>query len=786
MALYTPGHEPISSRLDRPRLERSIAPGSYLPPEAHYELAAGIQGGLQGQTAILAEMARILQDIRAGLGAQAAYGSPADAAAARGALGVVNTANVQAESPSGPQPGRPRVVSTAEAHQMAAKGLGEAAGQFRVSSFAEGRQAGLGAIKGMVVNRAARAVSEMTFGGDLYEGVEVPAGYRVEPGQPVDPEVLERAAQWHPPMTTEPDSQTIYTERGPDGVSRAVDAAVAARAMRSIGRANAVRTAVSAVGQGQGLRAGVAAAAPRLAMGLGYAGMGVAAVQQGYQMYTQQLAANRPYQQVLGGGISEGFNERFNQNVFRIRNALSFNPIGSAESEKIYQGALQTYAGDTEMRGVAQSVMSGLYRSTGMSPEDSLRVIKIAADEGNTALGQIAVSLRDVTKTAREAGINAEEARDRFTQTYAALATSIQGPGAAALAAAQTQAVVGLGHGFQNLGIDVSTQRNLLIGSPLGMTSGEVQNLQQSDPTRYAQLDQESRTAFASRILEGRGINQQIAEYMRSEGLGEGKAPTTRQRREMGQLVNAALPPELAVDYARNFLGLTGVDTSNAGEAIVMASMGYPDVAGEMEENMADLAPRDFAGGRGGREEILKDLGYDDAAARSLAIEGRYGTRGKGAAVQRYMDMVERTGERNMVLERIISDYDKERRYKVHTAGGEKVVGNWELIESFADQAAAGDVEIVAGGGRGETIETAIANVDLPGYADEADSAKETYEGKTFKDDKKGGGGEVIIRAGPELQRWIDITTTGSASYVDQRTGTTSYSPTHPDGRATG
>src|SRR5690606_654050 len=121
--------------------------------------------------------------------------------------------------------------------------------------------------------------------------------------------------------------------------------------------------------------------------------------------------------------------------------------------------------------------------------------------------------------------------------------SSIQGPAAAALAAAQTQAVTSMGMGFQHLGIDVSTQRNLLIGSPLGMTTGEVQNLQQSDPLRYAQLDQQSRRAYAEQILAGRGITSQIAEYLRGEGLEEGDAPNTRQRRELGEIVNAALPP---------------------------------------------------------------------------------------------------------------------------------------------------------------------------------------------------------------------------------------------------
>lgn len=798
MAIYTPGSEGIiQPPPGGPRLNRSIAPGSYLPPEAHYELAAGIQAGLQGQTAILAEVSRTLRDIRAGLGAQAAYSSGPAASAARSALRVVNTADPDfVPTRPGPDESRAgRVVSTADVRAQSAAGLSSSVESARVATYSEGRRQGLAGLRAAVVSRAAQRISGMTFGGDFYEGVEVPAHYQPQPGEVFDPQAA--AAAWHPPLAGDgSETHTVYVERQPDGTSRVVNAAIAGRAVRQISRANAVRTAVATVGQGGTLQAGVAAAAPRLAMGLGYAGMGVAALQQGYQFYAGQMAANRSYQRVLGGGISEGFGERFDQGVFRLRNALSFNPIGSSESDAIYQGALQTYAGDDEMRGIAQGAMADLYRATGMSPQESLRVIRIAAAEGNTALGQIAISLRNVTQTAREAGINAEQARERFARTYESLSSSIQGPAAAALAAAQTQAVTSMGMGFQHLGIDVSTQRNLLIGSPLGMTTGEVQNLQQSDPLRYAQLDQQSRRAYAEQILAGRGITSQIAEYLRGEGLEEGDAPNTRQRRELGEIVNAALPPALAVSYARNYLGLTDVDTSNAGEAIVLASMGYPDVAGEMEGALGEMGASDYEISSGDSEigsdanmqrrrqqqSLLKEMGFSDGDINDILNPStRHG--GKKGAAARYLRQVERSGQRSGVLEKLIQDYDKDRRFRVHTASGETVVGNFELIESFADQAMAGDVDILAGKGRGESIES-LYGVDLGGFAEEAESARRDYEGKNFgtPDDYEGAGsGEIVIRAGPELQRWIDITTTGSAPPVQWSGG-----QPPPDRRATG
>lgn len=818
--IWTPGGD-----LPPRSLERSVAPGALLR-DSQIALTSGLATTMERQTALLAEAVKALTDMKVSLAAQATYAtSPATAAGARLAMAGVDAASRDFVPSAGPPidiPHRmPRIPRLVEEQRLrpasehvstdAARGVMRQGEDVRVATYAAGRQQGIKGVRQVVANRVARAVSEVDFGGDYYEGLEVPADFPVTPGQPLPAEFIN--------IPEGVETQTVYRDRETGNVLDAVQAASAARA---ISRATAVRSVVNAVGQGQGLSAGVQAAAPRLAAGLGYAGLAVGAIQQGYQMYTGQLAANRPYQQVLGGGINEGFGERFSQNVFRLRNALSFNPIGSAESEAIYQGALQTYAGDRNMRGEAQQAMSDLYRSTGMSPQQSLQVIQIAAKEGNTALDQLARSLKQVTETAREAGINAEEARDRFTQTYATLAQTIGGPGAAALASSQTQAITSLGLGYQGLGIDTSQTRMMVIGALNGMSPGEIQNEATLNPMGFAQMEQTHRTNEAQRLLGNIGAREEIAAYLQRVGKPTGQGLTKREMDELGAIVNRrARSPELAQQMA-GMAGITGTTTANAGEALVLASMGLPDTAGQMEEDMAELGTSDFSisagdsaigskanqARRNDQERLLKDMGFSGGDIEDILRPGT-SPRGKKGAAKRYLAQVEQTGQRSGVLERLIKEYDKDRRYAVHTSGGERVVGNFELIEGFADQAQAGDVDIVKGSGTGNTIEGHFG-ADLQGYAEDAESASEKWEGKTFGSDlpdwakKKlaaqgvdvealesgrgigGAGGAVTINAGPELRRWIEISTTGSAYYSGQRTGTPPTGIPYADERATG
>jgi hypothetical protein len=776
------------------RVRSSVVPNPIATQQI--ELAKGTQQILKDTQAIQRDIVDGLKDLRAVLASQAAYAAtPVAAAQARtglqAAMGMpmgATAAGIAAGSPP-TSPGAPagdavptgdreppltaqegadlRARTAEVARVRASQELGKRAGalnkRLATGGFGAGRQEGWGGVKARGMNRIARSFSEMQLGGDYYEQVDVPIGLEVGAGQVLtDDDIAALATGFEGDET-----QGLWRNKLTGEIQ---DEAQAQSAMKQVQRAVAIRTALAKVGSGGSLQEGVAAGLPKLATRLGYAGLAVGAGAYAFNQYVGQQEANRNYQAVLGGGNAEGFGERFRQNAFRIGNLFSVNPIRSGESESIYQSALGMYAGDRGMRTAVQGQMTGLYRDVGMSPDESARVFEIAAQRGNTALGSIAQALRGVTETAREAGLNAQEARQQFTETFRTMSTTFSGQAAVSLAAAQTDMLSGLGRPFAGANVDMGPEWMRQVAGFHGVSPTDVYGSGQSS-LEIAQMSDEARQAMARNVLGP--VALEMDEYTRDGQI------TRPEREAMGQRINALYgSPEAALDVARS-LGFTDATLADAGEWIALAAVGGAAMAPEIEKQMEqfeqkDVSFQDFddvddALERGQQYDYLTDLGLKWGDARKAAM-GEGTGRGRTGAASRYMELMRETGKSNPVIEHLLRDYEGGRRYRVKTADGDIVVGNFGLIEDFADQAATGDVEILEGSGRGMTLGEYL---EMPeqGDASETESAEQEYTGSDKKGDvedytDKPGSGVIVIRPAAGLQRFIDIDVTGGGGTI--------------------
>jgi hypothetical protein len=557
-----------------------------------------------------------------------------------------------------------------------------------------------------------------------------------------------------------------------------VEEGEAAAGIRAGLRGAALKEGLASMASGGSLSEGIATGLPALGKTLGTAGLIIGAADQAQKFFAGQVEANRPFQQVLGGSNSEGYNERVRQNLFRLKNRFSFNPISGRDSEAIYQGAMELYAGDKTMRNLAQGQMTDILRSTGQSPEKTLALFKTAARAGTESLSQIGASLKDVTKAAREAGMNAQEARDKFGQAYADISKSMGGAGGILLASAQAQAITQAGHQFGGVTFDNGITQDIFTTMQTGKGLGTIAADKMSGGTQQTAASADKRRRDAVTSL----FQNQIQDIMKARGIslapGEKISPE-KQRIVAEELArqNPNLDPTIVAQGLSQLGGIQGLDRNNAYLGAVKAATGGFDTSQAVQESIAkftdpskrqgnDLDPKSTDGaikfmmqvlGLSKTEAVTLVSHIDDAEqyVKSGSVSG------KKAAALLYMKKLRDGAQRSTITEGLITRYKSDRRYSVTSAGGqEHIVGTNELITDFMDQAQSGKVGITKGDGQGSSVANlfGLSESDLPGYNEEQESASKDYKGKNFdKQKNENPSGTIIVKAAPELARWIQL-----------------------------
>lgn len=638
-------------------------------------------------------------------------------------------------------------------------------------------QTALQSLRKLAADRVAEHAQNWTFGGapvgehvmgyynlsDYDAGMEGPGIYRV----------LERL-----------DTNAVISEEGARTLSHRMAAADAARRM------------ISTMGEAKTISGGLQAMLPRVAKGLGVGSLAVGAGLQLADFAQQQREANLPFQRVLGGSNFEGFGERFNEQLFQWRSFLG-SGMSNRNSEALYRGAMELAPQNDYARDQIMDVGLDLYRSVGMSPQETLKIINVAIENSNWGIRQIANSLESVTRTARDAGLNAQEAREQFTQTFEAMSGIVIGPGATQAAQVATQGNLALGRIGEGLGVTPNDLMQYQVAGMLGVDINRANAMlggSGTDQRAYWGAVEEVQRRFSQGLITPEGqamIDEQIV-----QGGGSFADLTPREVEDIVRRLQyeGGLAPISALQNRWRAQGMN-LSADEAVRQTLLAQYGgmqYEEQAGQVN---SEAGPVDggFSSGLQVINELDIGLGQNgnwDNLSRGIEEGNEEGLWGSGRAAALYNRAVQTYGRRLPFIEEMIRNYDSEgsARFTVQTAGGQVIVGLHELLRDFYPQAMAGHVEVVGNssyiGQSTSQILGASSEALIESYGSDFEEAlhaseAQDYSGRTFDADSLGGENATTVRlyieSGPRLNDFISVSAAGDPR-VDVQYGAPSTS----------
>lgn len=198
------------------------------------------------------------------------------------------------------------------------------------------------------------------------------------------------------------------------------------------------------------------------------------------QFVGDQRAANAQYQAIFGPNSSgweqrqQNFGYRFNNEMSNLRSIFGgTGGLSGSDADRAFKGvsAMGFQGAD---RNTALSFITSNFNSTGMSVDDSMKIVATNAQQAATSLTQVSEQLKAVSASAVQAGQSAVVWRDAYANTYTAAVNSGFGGASGAIAVAQTQAGVGSGREFAGLdtsGMYANQGRINVLAAQLGMSS---------------------------------------------------------------------------------------------------------------------------------------------------------------------------------------------------------------------------------------------------------------------------------------------------------------------------
>lgn len=589
--------------------------------------------------------------------------------------------------------------------------------------------------------------------------------------------------------------QLTWTPHGwKDAEGKFVSASRAAEFLSREKKVGAAREFARALSQGQTLRsAGMGAMPGALARGAGVVGAGLFAANQIGNFMESQRAANAEWQSIMGGGQADAIGERIQQRLFGFQ---QFGFMDSEEAQRLYRGVSETGLRGSD-RDMAMSFALDNYREMGMSVKQSMEIIQEAAKTGSTALGGVAEALERVTESAAEAGVNADQARQSFIRSWKQ-ATDVLGGGSAAaqLAGAETAAITGLGPQFADVSLglaDPTVMRRVgtavFGGAGLNEVAGMIMEggagREQYVAGRMELLDRDIQRLFRS--PEGYQYAQQLAAQARDSS---GRIPSGAARAIIAELLrNRVLIDMQVIPQYLKAMGLGGLDMYSALEIVLQRMAGGLDLVGEMQEASAAVQTRivDTSGPNlqvqtrtpGEMERYEANQAQLSEAKDRAGIRRGIGGLGIGwlgadveeeRILQAFRKDVDKTG-RIGGISQMIKDSDTFRegikKVAVQTKDGPRVVTLAEAMEHYRDQIDRGDVTVVEGSFRGDTLKNLVGG----GYGDESievtSATREAIEGVGMTEEEwrheqakareAGEGGAVILDLTPEARKILEV-----------------------------
>lgn len=500
---------------------------------------------------------------------------------------------------------------------------------------------------------------------------------------------------------------------------------------------------------------------------------------------SNQRQANSAYQSVLGGSNMAGLGQRAQAAGFGISSVFT-GGLGYGQSQEAFKDVTALgYQGGT--RSQALGFIESNYKTMGMSVKDSMQLVATASKNANTNLMDLEKQLRAVSDQAKATGQNANAMRTSFVQNYAQTQQSGMGAQSSGMLA-QSQTMVTGGMGRQYAGVNLAGLNNQtgmsLAAASLGMTPTQYLGATQNNPMVAAQgqqniinrafdssLGQQGKQALQA-LIQKRGGNQAV---VNNPGVQQSIAA---EALEQGAIPNIQALIATLTGYGIDVSQLT--PTNVAAWAVAWAAGGV-DVAKQTASQVAQSSQRktsDLAQGQQIPGQSSHDVDVMKTRAQTAQYQAQHGGAtplgsigGAGAAFDT------KTGTYDPIIDKLMKQYGPDLKLGVQTADGYREVSLTEAAAHYRDQLVNGTAVFVdskrSGDSRGKTVGDVFGTEKGASYTDT--TTQKASVGKTNQKDlqnlgletggKGGNGGQVgvYIDMTPELKKYLNITTTGSA-----------------------
>ncbi len=309
----------------------------------------------------------------------------------------------------------------------------------------------------------------------------------------------------------------------------------------------------SAIGRGQGLGSALQAAripglGTTVGKVLGPIGLAVGGMQAGLNFAESQREQNLRYQRVLGGENFEGFSQRLSRNIFGLS---MMGRMGNETAGQIFDDALNTYGNNDQMRQRYVSAATELYMGSGITPEQSEKLLGSAAKVGENNLMGLVDAIKRLGTQAYETGVLATRATGGFAAMYEALSPQLGSQAASQISESLT--AVGMefaGNEMDNVqvaGMTVNSAALSIAGSNLGMTGEQVLAMSASSNPADQVVSMEALANVEAQGLQSliygstAQLRQAADAYFRQDPIGENGEINANQdeRQEFGRQLQA-------------------------------------------------------------------------------------------------------------------------------------------------------------------------------------------------------------------------------------------------------
>jgi hypothetical protein len=517
-------------------------------------------------------------------------------------------------------------------------------------------------------------------------------------------------------------------------------------------------------------------------------GLGIDAAQHAGQTYLSQREKGRNYQEIEGGSNLGGQVERGHEEIYRL--GQGFGMSEQAARESFYGVTNLGYnrrgdSGTTQNRQGALNFVYHNYNNRGMDVNESLGILETASQNATLSFTGLSSALKDVSDTAGKAGVNAKTMRAQFNDLLGAGLAAGAGSGATSLAQTLSSTQASYGRSFQNQSFSgaLGPTETYLIGGRYGITPGQTQTLQRTQPQEYARM-LTGNNSNVIQMLPGmtpealNDLKSMIGQFGGTGTMDAQKATTIgtqwlnkwQPRNNIDLNVWVQLVNQMSGLQLDNNSVMQWVVQQVGGNTEAAHAANQPNTSKPYSFNPDASTPAKSSGGKASGEmapspaKTFKDLaGLTDANAGHTW----WGGAATNKAGQSYYDNAMKTKTRDPVLESLIKSVKdpNNTHVQVSTKSGSRVVSFADAIKDFPNELAAGDVTFVDGPQSGRSVSDLTGgNVDTTrDTSSEMQSATGAKVGQSLSDwqkkhpDKSGGGGKVTVDLTTEAKRLLQL-----------------------------